>query len=165
MPQFDTATYPSQIFWLVICFGLLCIVMAHWLIPRLTSIMEARKQQVQEDWEQWKEFDTASKALHQENLKYLAEARRKAHLLIHQTIRDIHHKKLSQVALLDEELLEQTQKALFELESQTQDILRHIEPIVCQVMKATDLRILGQSLSQLETKKIVHTTLTKREQT
>ncbi len=47
LEQFDT--YLSQIFWLVVTFGVLYFTMSRVLIPRMVSILEARVFQVESD--------------------------------------------------------------------------------------------------------------------
>ncbi len=47
LEQFDT--YLSQIFWLVVTFGVLYVTMSRVLIPRMVSILEARVFQVESD--------------------------------------------------------------------------------------------------------------------
>lgn len=164
MPQFDVTTYPSQIFWLVICFLVLCIVMARYLVPRLTSVLEVREQRLQEDWDQSKTLSNAGDSLRQENLRRLADARGNAHSLIHQTIQEIHHRKTSRITVLDEELAIKTKNIRHDLETETQKILENMEPMVSQIIKATSFRILGQPLTQTEIKEVVQSVLKKRKQ-
>ena len=47
LEQFDT--YLSQIFWLLVTFGILYVVMSQFLIPRMVSILEARVFQIESD--------------------------------------------------------------------------------------------------------------------
>lgn len=49
MPQFDPATFASQIFWLVITFGALYLVISKFAIPRIGEILEQRARLVQDD--------------------------------------------------------------------------------------------------------------------
>jgi F-type H+-transporting ATPase subunit b len=42
MPQFDTAHYQSQIFWLISCFLILYIFVAKFFIPRIAEILKER---------------------------------------------------------------------------------------------------------------------------
>lgn len=42
MPQFDIATYSSQIFWLVFCFGLTFFGISQLILPRYKKILEQR---------------------------------------------------------------------------------------------------------------------------
>lgn len=42
MPQFDFATFFPQIFWLLICFGVLYFFASRIILPRISSIIHAR---------------------------------------------------------------------------------------------------------------------------
>ena len=42
MPQFDLATYSSQIFWLIFCFGLTFFGISQLILPRYKKILEKR---------------------------------------------------------------------------------------------------------------------------
>lgn len=46
MPQLDINTYASQIFWLILCFSTLYLVVSKMLIPRLSTIIENRKNHI-----------------------------------------------------------------------------------------------------------------------
>lgn len=162
MPQFEVTTYPSQIFWLVICFIFLCTIMARYLTPRLTAILEAREQRLQQDRDQAQLIRNKEEALKQENLTRLAEARGKAHSLIHQALTEAHNNKARRMATLDEELIIKTKKVREELEAQTQKILQNIEPLVSQVVVATSQRILGQPLIRSQVKEVIQEILTKQ---
>lgn len=49
MPQFDPATFASQIFWLVVTFAALYGVIAKFAIPRIGEILEQRARLIQDD--------------------------------------------------------------------------------------------------------------------
>ena len=165
MPQFEVTTYPSQIFWLLICFLFLCSVMARHLMPRLTATLEAREQRLQQDRDQTKLLTSKEETLRQENLARLADARGKAHLHIHHALAEAHHNKSHRMAMMDEELIIKTKKVREGLETQTQKILKNIEPLVSQVVIATAQRILGQSLTRSQIKEVVQDILEKQEKT
>ena len=44
LPQLDIATWPSQLFWLVVLFGAGYIVMAKVVTPRISSVLEERRK-------------------------------------------------------------------------------------------------------------------------
>ena len=46
MPQFDTSTYLSQIFWLLLTFCSLWFVMSWFIIPRIEDILEQRRRKI-----------------------------------------------------------------------------------------------------------------------
>jgi F-type H+-transporting ATPase subunit b len=51
LPQLDVATWPSQLFWLVVLFGAGYLVMAKIVTPRIGAVLEERRQTVGNDLE------------------------------------------------------------------------------------------------------------------
>ena len=51
LPQLDIATWPSQLFWLVVVFGAGYLVMAKIVTPRIGAVLEERRQTVNGDLE------------------------------------------------------------------------------------------------------------------
>src|SRR5690606_34694661 len=80
-PPFDTSTFPSQLLWLCITFGLLYVLMKRVIVPRIGGILELRRDRIAQDLDEAarmkEEADAAVAAYEQE----LAEARRKASLI------------------------------------------------------------------------------------
>lgn len=77
-PPFDSATFPSQILWLAITFGLFYLFLKRVALPRLSDILEHRSDRIAQDLDQAarmkEEADEAIAAYEQE----LAEGRAKA---------------------------------------------------------------------------------------
>ena len=48
MPQFDTSTFASQIFWLFICFGILFLFLQYVIVPKITKAISERNIKIQE---------------------------------------------------------------------------------------------------------------------
>jgi len=86
-PPFDPATFGSQLFWLVLCFGALYLLMSRVALPRIGSILEERDNRIAGDLaaagRMKQETDAAIAAYEQA----LAEARKNAHGIA-QTARD-----------------------------------------------------------------------------
>ena len=49
LPQMDISTFPSQIFWLIITFGILYIFMWKFVIPNLRVTIEERTDKISND--------------------------------------------------------------------------------------------------------------------
>lgn len=77
-PPFDTSTYPSQLLWLAITFGLFYLFLKKVVLPRIGGILEVRSDRIAQDLDQAarmrEESDAAIAAYEQE----LAEARARA---------------------------------------------------------------------------------------
>jgi len=80
-PPFDAATFPSQLLWLAITFGLFYLFLKRVVLPRVGSILEVRSDRIAQDLDQAarmkEEADAAIAAYEQE----LAEARNKANAI------------------------------------------------------------------------------------
>src|SRR5881394_3467120 len=48
-PPFNTATYPSQIFWLTVTFVALLVVMWRVAVPRIAGVIDERKGRIQSE--------------------------------------------------------------------------------------------------------------------
>ena len=68
MSQFDTKFFPSLVFWSVVSFALMLLIVAKYLYPAMTRILEERRKKVSSD------LDTA-RANREESERLLAEQR------------------------------------------------------------------------------------------
>jgi F-type H+-transporting ATPase subunit b len=48
-PPFDASTFGAQVLWLLICFGVLYVVVARAVVPRVGGLIEARKAKIDGD--------------------------------------------------------------------------------------------------------------------
>jgi len=74
-PPFDTSTFPSQIFWFIICFGVLYILMKRVITPRIASIVEGRAERIAADIAEAQRLRAASDGALTAYEKALADAR------------------------------------------------------------------------------------------
>jgi F-type H+-transporting ATPase subunit b len=80
-PPFDPASFPSQLLWLAITFGLFYLFLKKVVLPKIGGILEVRRDRIMQDLDQAarmkEEADAAMAAYAQE----LAEARQKANAI------------------------------------------------------------------------------------
>ncbi|MBU1314182.1 MAG: F0F1 ATP synthase subunit B [Alphaproteobacteria bacterium] len=77
-PPFDASTYPSQLLWLVITFGLFYLLMQKLLVPRVGGILEQRHDRIAQDLDEASRLQSEADAAVATYEKELAEARAKA---------------------------------------------------------------------------------------
>lgn len=46
MPQLDTSTFASQLFWLCICFFSMLFIMSKFIIPKIADVLEQRQRKI-----------------------------------------------------------------------------------------------------------------------
>lgn len=82
MPQLDVSTYPSLIFWLVITFGFTFLVLKFYITPKMSEILNQRKEKIDTDLFEAKKSreDAENSKLNQESS--IVEAKEKAFQII-----------------------------------------------------------------------------------
>jgi F-type H+-transporting ATPase subunit b len=80
-PPFDPSTFPSQLVWFAIAFGLLYWFMAKRALPQLGAVIESRKAQIARDLDDATAMHQRADAAAAAHERTLAEARAKAQSL------------------------------------------------------------------------------------
>lgn len=74
-PPFQTETFPSQIFWLVITFGALYWLLSKVVLPQIGGILEERSQRISRDLDEAQRMKAEAEAAQAAYEKALADAR------------------------------------------------------------------------------------------
>lgn len=77
-PPLNTATYPSQIFWLIIFFAALYVLMSKFALPRMGRILDTRKTKIEGDIASAQSLKDQTEAAVKAYEKALADARANA---------------------------------------------------------------------------------------
>jgi F-type H+-transporting ATPase subunit b len=84
-PPFNAQAFPSQLVWLALIFVALYLLMSRIALPRVGSILDARRQRIEADLAEAQRFKDASDAAIAAHEKALAEARGRAQALANET--------------------------------------------------------------------------------
>lgn len=79
MPQLDTTTFSSQLFWLGVCFLVLYFILSYVLVPKITGVLESRENVREQKLNQASTYREQAEDLLAEYEKILAQARKDAH--------------------------------------------------------------------------------------
>jgi F-type H+-transporting ATPase subunit b len=80
-PPFNAVTFPSQLLWLTIAFAILYVASAKLMLPRVASILEARRDRIAGDLADAQRLKTDSDAALAAYEQSLADARNRAQTL------------------------------------------------------------------------------------
>jgi len=83
MPQFDTATFASQIFWLVVSFAIVFVFAWRIVLPRVATTLESRQRKISDDLARAGELADQSDEVMAAYEARLADARANAHEELH----------------------------------------------------------------------------------
>ncbi|HCU07337.1 MAG TPA: hypothetical protein DIC42_07180 [Holosporales bacterium] len=104
MPQFDSSTFSSQIFWLLVSgFALICFVRLV-LIPRIEIVFKNRKNFLQAEQESINALEKQLADIKIERQKEVHLAQQKAHDFLLLVKKDLDTKKKQHIDLLEKEM-------------------------------------------------------------
>lgn len=79
LPQFDFSTWSSQIFWLVVTFGLLYFILSKFILPRIGEGISERGDRIADDLDAASRMQREAEQAEIEYDRVMAAARAKAH--------------------------------------------------------------------------------------
>ena len=108
MPQLNPEFWVSQIFWLTLTFGILYVVLSKLILPKISSNLELRKSQIQENIEaadkQREESENKLKEFEEIILKNKLEAKNIFKLSREKALKDINSKREILEKQIDDEI-------------------------------------------------------------
>ena len=155
MPQLNTEFWISQIFWLIITFGVLYVVLSKLLLPKISSNLESRKSQIQDNIEaaekqresseaKLKEFDEILLKSKLEAKNIYKEAREK-------TLKEINTKKEK----LENQINEEIKKAEIEISLLRKNAHKKINKIAIETTAELLKKLIGAEVNNSSISAIV----------
>lgn len=80
MPQLDTTTFPSQLFWLLVCFVALYFILSYIALPKISKVLETREQTIEAKINKASLYREQAEDLLKEYETILAKAKEEAHI-------------------------------------------------------------------------------------
>ena len=149
-PPLDTSTYPSQLFWLAVTFGLLLFLLAKVLLPRVGNILEDRSNRIADDLDgaarMQRDAQRAEKAYDQA----LSDARAKAHNVSETTRASVHAEITSELDAAEADFAEQMNVAENKIRKMRENALSNVDDIAAETAK-TLVEKLGKASINIAT--------------
>ena len=123
MPQLDPEFWISQIFWLTITFGFLYVVLSKFILPKISSNLELRKSQIQENIEAAEKQREDSDAKLKEYDEIISKSKLEANSIFNQA----REKAIKDIGAKRQVLDKQIDKEIAEAEKEI-DVLRKSAP-------------------------------------
>ena len=155
MPQLNPEFWISQIFWLILTFGILYVVLSKLILPKISANLELRKSQIQENIEaaekqredselKLKEYDGIVLKSKLEAKSIFKDAREKV-------LKDINSKK----NVLDQQIDEEIKKAEQEIEQLKKDAPEKINKIAIEASSELVKKLIGADVNNSSISAIV----------
>ena len=155
MPQLNPEFWFSQIFWLIITFGLLFFILSKFILPNISSNLENRKSQILENIEKADEQRLESESKIKEFDKIIYESRVQAKNILNDAKKKISEDINNKKKLLDEEIsseITNVEKEISELKKRSPDTINQIA-----ISTSSDLvkQIIGADINKSSISAIV----------
>ena len=155
MPQLNPEFWVSQIFWLIITFGILYIVLSKFILPKISSNLELRKSQIQENIETAEKQREISEVKLKEYDEIILKSKLEAKNIFknarEKIIKDINLKKET----LDKQLDDEISNAEEEIKTLKRDATDKINKIAIETSSDLLKKLIGTEINNSSISAIV----------
>lgn len=149
-PPFDPTYFASQLFWLAISFAILYFLLSRWLLPRIGSAIEERKDRIADDLDAAAglklQADEAVKAYE----KSLADARAKAQAVGAEARAEAERQSADEIARMEAELEGRQAEAEARITSARNAALAEVRNVAADVAGAVTEHLAGLTVKRDE---------------
>ena len=160
MPQLEQIdTFASQIFWLIISFGVLYYMMARVVLPRIADIMAEREDRVAQDLARAQTLKLQSEQIMEEYEAALAEARGEAATALKLATDEVSTEVASRQDEVTAKLNKQAADAESRIDTAKQEALANVKVVASEVSQAAVGKLLGNAPQPAEATRAVEQVL------
>ena len=155
LPQLDITTWPNQLFWLVVTFGIGYIIMSRMITPRIGNVLELRGRTIQDDLNRAKEAEAEAQTMKAEFEASLDDARTKAADAAQKAMSEAKAKAEESEAELSAKLAKKTKAAEAKLAKIRDEALANINEVASEVTQDAVKAVTGMTITKAEATKSV----------
>ena len=156
LPQMDISKYPSQIFWLIITFGILYIFMWKIAIPQLRTIVEERKDKVSTDLNEADQLQTQAKSTLEEYEAKITNSNLEASSIYTISKSDIDKKIDLSKKETDEKIKKLIEKSQITLEKKETDAIDEIKAKTIETTQFIVEKFIDEKITEDEVRKYLN---------
>ena len=154
-PPFDPTYFASQLLWLAITFGLFYFLMARIVLPRISSILETRKDRISQDLDEAQRLKDESDQAHAAYEQELAQAKQNAHAIAQQAKDKAKADADAQRSKIEESLAKKLLKAEAKIAKIKTAALAEVGTIAADTAETIVKELIGGKLTKAEIAKAI----------
>lgn len=155
MPQFEFATFASQVTWLIITFGILYLVLAYVILPKIGDTIANRQNRIADDLNTASRMQREAEEAEKAYDRVLADAKAKAHNVAESTRSSINEEIEREIMAADAEAAAQSLKAEARIGDIRRSALSNIDTIASDVASDIVKKFTGKAPTAAQLKKIL----------
>jgi len=149
-PPMDATTFPSQIFWLVIFFGLLYLLMSKLALPKMAAVLEKRHKTIEGDLAKASALKNETQAAVQAYEKALADARAKAQGIAAETRAKMNAEMEAERAALEKKIGAKTSDAEAKIAAAKASAMKDVGEVAAETAAEIVSELTGATVSKAE---------------
>jgi F-type H+-transporting ATPase subunit b len=143
MPQLDATTYASQIFWLIVTFGVLFWLLSRKALPRVAEILEARQDRIAADLDRAAELRAEAETAERKHAEVVAEAQARAQTQMKEVADRLAADMARRLAALDAELAAKLKEAEARIAASRDTALAELRDVAIESARVAARRLAG----------------------
>jgi len=146
MPQFDPTILVSQIFWILVTFGVFYLIVSNFLLPRLADMIEERQDRIDHDLDKAAELRAEADAVMSDYDEALVEARKKVTEILVQTTDDIKVMNRERHAEISTKISEELTRAEQRIKLSKEKAMEDVKSVAQEVAVAACKKLTGHAV-------------------
>jgi F-type H+-transporting ATPase subunit b len=159
MPQFDSSTFASQLFWLYASFTLLFILLSIFALPKIGAVLEDRQKRIDGNLDKAGQMKSEAEAAIAAYEKALAASRAEAGKILADNAKTISEAAEARQKALGDKLAAQIKAGEAKIQSAKDEALGHIKEISAELARATVSRLTGEAVDDKKVAAAVKTAI------
>jgi F-type H+-transporting ATPase subunit b len=144
-PPFNTATYPGQLIWLALTFGLLYYMMAKVIVPRMAGLIENRRVRIASDLDDAAAMRQRAEAAGAAYETSMTEARNKAKVIAQETRDTLTAESDARRKALEADLATRIAESEATIRARTDEAMASVRGIAADTAAAIVERLTGRA--------------------
>jgi len=158
-PPFDPTYFPSQLFWLAISFVVLYIALDRFILPKIKTTIEDRRDRIADDLDAAAQAKADAEAAGEAYEKSLADARTKAHGIAADTRAALDKELAKESAAVEAELSEKQAAAEASIKAAKEKAFAEVRGIAATATAAVVEALSGVEVSEDDASKAVDSSM------
>lgn len=156
MPQLEqVATYISQIFWLLVTFGLLYLFLWKSALPKVTDVLRERQERIDDDLEKAQQLKEEAESILRSYEAAMADARSRAQTILREAAEAAAKEAEARHAALSEKLAGETEAAEDRIGKAREEALANVRAVAAEAAQEATAKLVGGNISEADAKAAV----------
>lgn len=146
LPQFDSSSFTSQMFWAALSFAILMFLLNKYVLPGIADVLDARSSKIKDDLDSAEKMRKEANAVLADYRTQLAEARQSAGKILDESRLEAARNKDQSIADLNAELSKKKNAALEEIEQAKRKSLAEVQSAAVEIAILATEKLIAKSV-------------------